>query len=67
MEGVVKMVSSDNKVLTKAKELADSLKNSKKDDSYEFLSLLVECNSIILKMTKIDYGTICSRQQGGCC
>lgn len=67
-EVVVKMVNQNHEVLVKAKELAEVLIHSKKEkDPIEFLSLLLECNSIILSTTKIDYGTTCSQPQGGPC
>ena len=67
-EVAVKMTNENNEVLVKAKELAEALFHSeKKKDSIVFLSLLIECNALIQEITKIDFGTICSRSQGGCC
>lgn len=62
------MANEENQVIVKAKELGEALSYSqKKKDPIEFLSLLLECNSIIERITNIDYGTTCSESQGGCC
>jgi hypothetical protein len=55
------MPAEGNEVMKQAEMLADALLEAKEKMSPgEFLLLLIELNSKIEEITKIDYGSICA-------
>ena len=60
---------SSHPVIIKAKELADSIKQSdgfRKGDPNKLQALIIECNEIINEKTKINYGATCQPKKGCC-
>lgn len=55
--------------IIKAKELALAIKESsafKEKNEEEMQAIILECNDIIKKTIKIDYGAVC-KPKSGCC
>jgi hypothetical protein len=61
--------SGNNAVLAKARELSEALMETrefKEGNDKEFTLILAECNMIIAKETRINYGAL-GKKQGSCC
>jgi len=59
--GATDMTAENHEVLIQAEKLADVLVNARDDmKPHEFFLLLIEMNSKIAEVTKIDYGSICA-------
>jgi hypothetical protein len=68
-EAAVAEKSSNNVVLAKAGELAEALietREFKEGNDKEFALILAECNIVIAKETRINYGAL-GKKQGSCC
>jgi cell fate (sporulation/competence/biofilm development) regulator YlbF (YheA/YmcA/DUF963 family) len=60
---------SNQPAIIKAKELALAIKESdafKRKNAEEMQAIILECNDIIKKTIKIDYGGVC-KPKSGCC
>ena len=60
---------ADEPAIVKAKELAQAIKESgafREKNAEEMQAIIMECNDIIKKTIKIDYGKVC-KPKSGCC